>query len=122
MSKRRAGWRAQRIGTRAANDATLLDRVKLHVRSNGDCWEWIGTMTSTSPRVWWQGRPVNARVALFASLNDRPPDAYHVVPTCGNDMCVNPDHQRWETRQEFYQRARRLSELAVAERRGGVVT
>lgn len=112
---------ATRVGTRAANDAPLVDRVKLHVRDADGCWEWIGSTTSGVPRIWWQGRPVNARVALYSAVNDRPPDAYHVVPTCNNSWCVNPDHQRWETRDEFYRRSHQLSKHAVAQRRGGKV-
>lgn len=108
-----------KTGTRAPNGATALERAKLHSEPDGDCWIWQGYV--------WQGQPmINSaenipqmlRPALLIELTGpRPEWARSNTTTCGNPLCVNPDHIKWETMEEYRRRCRSrvASKMTMAE-------
>jgi len=97
---------------RADAGASYMDRARLHSIPDGDCLVWQGSTANGVPRVGRSAAdratsmaPINLRVAVLAEVRPpRPPDAYTAHATCGTDLCVNPDHLAWETRDEFYGR------------------
>jgi hypothetical protein len=116
---------ARKIGTRASNFASYEDKARLHSdvipegRFEG-CWRWFGYLSNGVPRV---GRhpedggigPVNLRVALLTETQGRPKDGHSVTVTCGNLECVNPEHLRWETKDEFFGRVASLTRAKRAK-------
>ncbi len=99
--------------SRAPSGSSYTDRARLHseiVESGpfAGCWTWFGHISGGVPRVSKNpadGRgPINVRVAILTELQGRPADAHTASPMCGNDECVNPEHLRWETRQQFHTR------------------
>lgn len=115
---------AQRLKTRANNDATYEERARLHsVEDESGCWIWIGCVSNGVPRV---GRrrsenkrgPVNLRAMLLDErIPTRPEGAHNAVTTCGNPMCVNPEHLEWESRDAFFARIRRNTPRKVSDER-----
>ena len=59
----------------------------------GDCWNWDGYMANKSPYVNHNGVMQSVRKLLF-TLTGKPsmPNAKYYASTCGNPICVNPDH------------------------------
>lgn len=77
-------------------------RSKILVLDNG-CWQWNASLRLTkrkAPRsrkygqVWdpLRGRPVPAHCMAWEIYRGSVPDGEHVHQTCGNTLCVNPDH------------------------------
>lgn len=116
--------KAQRLNRRAHNDATYEERAELHsdVDTATGCWNWFGCVSNGVPRVGRRSSdpkrgPINLRVALMEERGQRPDGGYNVVPTCGNPMCVNPDHLGWETRDDFFGRIRQSMPRKVSDER-----
>jgi hypothetical protein len=114
-------------GTRALASATYAERARLHstVDPQTNCWIWGGYVRKGSPYIGTPRRSdqpftgagtVNIRSALLTEQNERPADAYCAIATCGHDLCVNPDHLRWETNAEHRLRMRDAqAKLSMAE-------
>jgi len=59
----------------------------------GDCWNWNGYMANKSPYVNHNGVMQSVRKLLFTLIGREPvPQAKYYASTCGNPICVNPDH------------------------------
>ncbi len=115
-------------GTRALASATYAERARLHstVDPHTNCWIWGGYLRSGLPYV---GTPrsggrtqtgaatTNIRTALLTEAGERPADAHSAVTTCGQRLCVNPDHLAWETKAEYRLRMRDLqpAKLSLAD-------
>ncbi len=115
-------------GTRALGTATYAERARLHsdVNPKTNCWVWGGYLRSGCPyvgisRVGGQRPPgaatINIRVAILTEQGDRPADAYRAVATCGERLCVNPDHLAWESNADYRLRMRDLqpAKLSLAD-------
>lgn len=61
------------------------------VRVTPFCWNWLPSWTGRGPRFQIQGRDVKiARVAFYLYRGVWP--KHYAVRTCGNILCVKPDH------------------------------
>jgi hypothetical protein len=104
-------------GTRAVATATYAERALLHSEVDPDtnCWVWGGYMRSGCPYVGISragGRKptgaatINIRAAILGERGERPADAFCAIATCGQRLCVNPDHLAWETNADYRLRMR----------------
>ena len=73
----------------------MTDRFWSKVDKSGDCWEWTaGTFKNGYGQFWYDSKAryahrVSAYIAgLLPSLFDK----RHVLHTCDNRKCVNPNH------------------------------
>lgn len=104
---------ARPAATRAPVGATYAERARLHsdvveIGPFEGCWRWFGHISGGVPRVSRKpadGRgPINVRVAMLDERAPRPEWAHTATMTCHNDECVNPEHLRWESKDEFHAR------------------
>ena len=76
----------------------VLSRVNVHKATK--CWVWYGAVTynhlqpnRTYGYMMVEGRRVNVRRLTYYLYGKRPAlGGYIVTSTCGNSLCVNPDH------------------------------
>ena len=84
--------------------ADMREWLRTHVRIDGDCRIWAGTVNSSGmPLVCWMphGKRLRARTLLL-NLTGRPMPAGTVVwSSCGRSDCMNPAHLLTGTRQEM---------------------
>lgn len=71
----------------------LIDRILNHVTEEGDCWIWHGAMQSngTIPMIRYGKKTMSVRRAVLVDRG-APVSGYQATCTCGNRLCVNPDH------------------------------
>ena len=85
-----------------------LDSLKARTIEEGDCWLWQGYLQNNTPQVasYKDGgkRMVSVRKLLRELETGRPQPDGHYSNTCGNPLCVNPDHTLWRG-QEAHMRA-----------------
>jgi len=58
----------------------------------GECWEWTGTVDQGHPVADVDGRRIRVRRAVYELEHGRVKRGAAIVNTCGNALCVNPDH------------------------------
>jgi hypothetical protein len=62
-----------------------------------DCWIWRGSLVDGRPQAHLQRRPrrirVRANVAAWL-LEGREFTKQFLIPTCGEDLCIRPEHQQ----------------------------
>lgn len=76
--------------------ATIAKHIRFPEKRN-QCWRWIGATKNTGMKVdhgytYYEGRRITARKAVYTHLRGEPDGP--LIPTCGLEECVNPDHQR----------------------------
>lgn len=92
----------------------------------GECMVWIGYLAPPDKRGYqWRPRLTilhhgkrmcfDARRLRWASVHGWPPPGFVVRMTCGNPLCLNPDHMRLGTRAEVARESMR-SPLFVIRR------
>lgn len=76
---------------------SLVDRVKALSVEEGDCWVWQGTLKKGLPMVnifaagKWVCTPVRRALLLDSGFEFRGKQ-HQARTTCGNPLCVSPDH------------------------------
>lgn len=76
----------------------FLGKIKAKSRLNGECLEWYGRLNNGSPftTIYWNGKRENMAVRRFMYLYKYPDTQFNssdcIHTTCGNPMCINPDH------------------------------
>lgn len=84
----------------------------IHARcipADGDCLIWQGCTTGHKthpvPAIKVGSTNVSARPVVLKLARKYKPSPQHtrVMTTCGNGMCLNPDHLRWATTAEINQ-------------------
>lgn len=82
---------------------TLIEKIQCHVTLDGECWEWRGCMNGPIPTMKHGGKVANVRRLV---LIDRcvPMKGFIATYTCGNPMCVNPDHTARSSRAQMNRR------------------
>lgn len=81
----------------------LIEKIQHHVTIEGDCWEWRGCMNGQIPIMKHDGKVANVRRLV---LIDRgvPMNGFIATYTCGNPMCVNPEHTARSSRAQMNRR------------------
>lgn len=74
----------------------LSEKIKQHTRIVGDCYLWDGPTQRGKPVVWvrknGEFKCVYIQAKLAAKKFENFSRAYKLVCSCGNDLCINPDH------------------------------
>jgi hypothetical protein len=103
-----------------ARTEPTLDSLKARTIEEGDCWLWQGYIANNTPQVvsYASGskRMVSVRRLLRELETGRVQPDGHYSNTCGNPLCVNPDHTIWRG-QDAHMRAmakkRRVSDVTA---------
>jgi hypothetical protein len=90
-----------------AKSADVLFEERVVIEPAG-CWRWTGSTNGGYPQLGWRehGHRVRrpARVWAWERRHGAAvPDGHLVVSTCGNDLCVSPDHAEARTIAETRQ-------------------
>lgn len=64
------------------------------------CWEWTGTKSGGSGRIWWEKTIVPAYRVSYTLVKGPIPEGLHIDHLCRNPICVNPDHLEPVTQRE----------------------
>jgi hypothetical protein len=111
-------YRNRRHGNPLANhtpatDMNLSERFWRHVpkQPDGECWEWQGTRQSHGyGHLRWGGKQVYAHRVAYLLANGQVPRGVHVMHSCDNPPCVNPQHlstgSRTDNMQDMVRRGR----------------
>jgi hypothetical protein len=57
------------------------------------CQLWQGRMNGPQPRAGYRGIMVNPCHLAYERAGHSIPDGHRLVPTCGQQRCITPDHQ-----------------------------
>lgn len=85
--------------------STLIDTITKHVVEDGDCWSWTGALQSCGATPTMNYKRKTGSVRRFILL-ERGPKANGMLATysCGNPLCVHPEHVVWAKRKTVQQR------------------
>lgn len=88
---------------------TLIERITTHVIEDGECWNWTGALQTcgATPVMRWKGKAQAVRRLILLERGPIPNGKLLASYTCGNPMCVHPDHVAWLKRQVVQQRTTR---------------
>lgn len=80
----------------------------------GDCWEWQSFTHNGRPVVHFKSTTGKNTCAptrlLVAKLWDKKvPTGFKCVPSCGNPLCVNPEHIKVISQRDHLKRASKVS-------------
>lgn len=65
-----------------------------------ECVEWpFNKDPKGYGRCWWEGRQHGAHRVVLTLTVGPCPDGMEACHNCGNPLCVNPTHLRWDTRK-----------------------
>lgn len=68
-------------------------RLRLRIRSDGDCWTWTGCIVRGGyGQIRIGGRSVYVHRVAHEEWIGPIPDGYEVDHLCHNRACINPDH------------------------------
>jgi len=74
-------------------DEQILERIRSKTRWTSDGHlEYTGRSSNGSGVTIIQGKIYTVRRVLWAHLNGSIPDKHYVIPDCGYNECVHPDH------------------------------
>ena len=91
-----------------------IESLKARTIEEGDCWNWTGYLGNKVPAVSHDGKMTSVR-RLFRDLMGNPVKAgWFVLPNCGNNICVNPEHSKLLSPKQFTQH--------MGKRAGGSLT
>lgn len=65
---------------------------KIKIAPN-NCWLWTGQLNRCGVGLFYlRGKTIKAKYAAWELYRGALPCNYYLIPTCGNNACVNPDH------------------------------
>ena len=84
----------------------LIDTITKHVVEDGDCWNWTGALQSCGATPTMNYKRKVGAVRRFILLERGPAPAGRPLAsyTCGNPLCVKPEHTDWTKRKAVQQR------------------
>jgi len=78
-----------------------VETLRQRTVEEGECWLWQGYVANKTPQVVsypdGKKRMVSARRLLLELAKGKPQPDGHYGNTCGNHLCVNPDHTVWKS-------------------------
>ncbi len=85
----------------------FIERVRAKSDEVGECWEWRGAMSSNgSPTIKHHSNSNSTSLRrVMLTLQGKAMGDLRAVATCGNPLCVNPDHIAAWTRSRVLKRA-----------------
>lgn len=107
------------MGREKNSIARMLER---DVEKTLTCWNWMGFADQKGfMRTRVGGKYCSPRYLFYAHFKGALPEGRRAViaPTCGNRLCVNPDHLELRVRQTHCLRGHPLSGQNLYVRRNG---
>src|SRR3990170_3622397 len=82
--------------------------LRVNVLSDDECWNWLGPLGpgvkthryGSYPQVSYLDRVTGSHRAAWILTNGQIPGGKHVLHTCDNVLCCNPDHLYIGTHQD----------------------
>jgi len=85
-------------------DEEVSKYLRLRCVEDGDCLRWYTKAKSVHrrkhPMLRLEGEPVLARRALYEAERGKLRPTYSLIPSCGDDCCIEPTHQKQITRSQ----------------------
>jgi hypothetical protein len=83
----------------------LLTRIRALIEEDGECWTWQGALQTTSPvpTMNFNGKVSSVRRHILEAKGVEA-NGRLATYSCGNQLCVNPDHVILITRKKLQQR------------------
>lgn len=66
---------------------------ELYCKKDGDCWPWIGSVHTATGQPLFKGWQYPRRTVFERHKRSLLSNEVFAGQTCGNRLCVNPDHQ-----------------------------
>lgn len=84
----------------------LILRIQGHVVEDGECWNWTGAMQScgVTPTMNYKRKVGAVRRFILLERGPAPAGKPIATYTCGNPLCVHPEHTDWSKRKAVQQR------------------
>ena len=73
---------------------TVLDLIQSYATEDGDCLIWQRSTSNGYPAMRFEGTTQLVRRIQWKLLNDTIPKGHIIRATCGNVLCVNPEHSK----------------------------
>jgi hypothetical protein len=70
---------------------TLQERIQSKILQRGECHIWKGASNNGHPRVWKDGKFCQVKHEILI-LSGQGHPGRRIFNSCGDTMCVNPDH------------------------------
>jgi hypothetical protein len=85
-----------------------IESLMARTIEEGDCWVWQGYSANNTPQVFTRvdgkRKMISVRRLLRELVTGKAQPVGHFSHTCGNPLCVNPDHAIWRG-QDAHMRA-----------------
>ncbi len=75
-----------------ALNAEQINVVLSKVNEHGSHWIWTGSNNRSGGRLMIAGVRYSARRLMWTIFHGKIPDNYMIAPSCGEWLCVNPNH------------------------------
>ncbi len=82
-------------------------KSKCHKNKETGCWEWTGDIEPRTKMPFVKGGFVG--IILYEKAHGKLPMGTLVIPECKNSLCVNPEHAKKMTVQEFEELAKKAT-------------
>lgn len=84
----------------------LIDIITARVVEDGDCWNWTGALQScgATPTMNYKRKVGAVRRFILLDKGPAPIGKMLATYTCGNPLCVKPEHTAWVNRKAVQQR------------------
>ena len=86
------------------------EKITSKVERVGGCWIWTGATARGRPHVRFRGSTTSGQRASYELMVGRVPEGMNVSTTCGDRLCVNPEHLTTRSQSDIaYENVPRLA-------------
>ena len=90
---------------KGTKEARSLERFHRRIDKTGDCWLWIGGVNNNGyGRMIFRGKQRTAHSIMYELENGPAPKDGCILRSCGNKLCVMPDHLVLDSRKTHFVR------------------